>query len=319
MTDRETLVAAGPGRVGVLPAVTVVIPTHNRPELMRRAVQSVLEQEYSGEIEIIVVFDACPVELPDVPAREGRTLAGVGNSRSRGLAGARNSGILAARHDFVAFLDDDDHWLQGKLARQMPLFERRPELLMVGTAMLVDDGSTTHDRLVPVSPVTRADLVADRLTGLHSSSFVLRRSALLGPVGLIDEELPRSYGEDYDLLLRAASLGPIEVVNEPLVSVRWQGQSYFFGRWALYAQALQYLLDKHPEFAESRRGIARIEAQVAFALAASDQGREARAWAKRSLAHHVRQPKAVLAIAISLHLVSAERIARVAQRFGRGI
>jgi glycosyltransferase involved in cell wall biosynthesis len=138
-----------PGLASRPPGVTTVIPTHRRPERMREAVSSVVQQSYAGDIEIIVVFDACDVSLPDVDLPASRELRGVANDRVRGLAGARNSGILAAKHDFVAFLDDDDVWLPGKLEAQMPLFEHHPEAGLVGTAMRVDDGRSTHDRLAP--------------------------------------------------------------------------------------------------------------------------------------------------------------------------
>ena len=300
-------------------AVTAVVPTHRRPLLMKRAVQSIIDQTYGGDIEIIVVFDACDIELPDMVLPVNRRLRGMSNLRSRGLAGGRNTGILAATHRFVAFLDDDDYWMPRKLDLQMAVFAHTPEVLMVGTAMIVDDGRRQHERLVPVDPVTYRDLLHNRLAGLHSSSFLFRRDALLGGVGLVDEELPRSYGEDYDLLLRTARLTPIVVVNKPLVCVAWQGQSFFFGRWAVYAEALQYLLVKHPQFRESPKAVGRIESQIAFALAASGQRRESLNWSRRSLRHNSRQSKSYLAIAIAFRLISADRVARLAQRFGRGI
>lgn len=301
------------------PAVTVVVPTHNRPELMRRAVQSIVDQDYDGEIEIVVVFDASEPVLPDVVLGARHNIRATTNERTRGLAGARNTGILTAAHGYVAFLDDDDYWLPGKLESQLAVFEADDSVLLVGTAMMVDDGERQHERLVPSDRVRHGDLIENRLPGLHSSSFVFRRSALLGELGLVDEALPRSYGEDYDLLLRTAALGPISVVNRPLVSVTWQGQSFFFGQWAVYAEALQYLLAKHPAFATSRTAIGRIEAQVAFALAASGQRSAARTWAGRSIRHDPWRPKAYLAFAVSLGVLSAGRVARIARRFGKGI
>jgi len=301
------------------PPVTVVVPTHNRPEYLRRAVQSVVDQEYDGVIEVVVVFDASEPLLPDVPLRPGRHLRATTNDRTRGLAGARNTGILEAAHEYVAFLDDDDSWLPGKLESQLAVFEGDQGLALVGTAMVVDDGERRHERLVPSERIVHGDLIQNRLPGLHSSSFVFRRAALLGAVGLVDEALPRSYGEDYDMLLRTAAVGPIAVVNRPLVAVTWQGQSFFFGQWAVYAEALQYLLAKHPAFATSRTALGRIEAQVAFALAASGQRRAARDWAARSIRHDPRRPKAYLAFAVSLGVLSADRVARIARRFGKGI
>ena len=301
------------------PPVTAVVPTHRRPELMRAAVQSIIKQDYPGSIEIIVVFDACAPELPDVPSRPDRTLHAIVNTRVRGLAGARNSGILAASHDFIAFLDDDDVWLPRKLTAQMPLFEQRAEVRLVGSAMLVDDGRHTHERLVPSDVVTHDDLIRSRLAGLHSSSFVFRRSALIDEIGLIDEDLPRGYGEDYDVLLRTASLAPIELVNEPLVSVRWSGQSYFFGRWAEYAEALTYLLEKHEDIAREPNALARIKSQIAFATAASGDGKRSRQIAREVLRHDPRQLRAWLALAISWRLITADSVGRVANKFGKGI
>jgi glycosyltransferase involved in cell wall biosynthesis len=300
------------------PSVTVVIPTHNRPQLMQRALESVLSQEYDGEIEVLVVFDACEPFEPPVLIPEHRSVRTLVNDRSRGLAGARNSGILEAAHGFVGFLDDDDYWLQGKLTAQMQRFETSPDTALVGTAMLVDDGRRTFERLVPMETVGHEDLLADNMAGLHSSTFVFRTDALRGPVGMVNEELPGSYGEDYDLLLRTAQVAPIEVVNRPLVSVTW-GQSYFFGRWGAYADGLEYIFGRYPGFARTRGPHTRITSQIAFARAANGERRVARHWAARSLRLDPTNIKAWLALGISLRLLSAPVVVKLVQRMGKGI
>ena len=299
--------------------VTVAIPTHNRPELMKAAVESVLAQDADVTGEIVVVFDACPVELPDVELPDNWTLRGVPNERTRGLAGARNTGILAAAGEYIAFLDDDDLWLPEKLSAQLVRFAAAPDAVLVGTAMVVDDGQAEHVRLVPSENLSHDDFLRNRNPGLHSSSLMFRRETLLGPLGMVDEDLPRSYGEDYDILLRASALGLVTVVNRPLVRALWNGQSYYFGQWASYAEALQYLLAKHPDFATIPSAAGRIESQISFALASSREPKKARAWARRALAHDFRQVKAYLAIAISLRLVTTRAVTMIVQRFGRGI
>jgi glycosyltransferase involved in cell wall biosynthesis len=303
----------------VRPDVSVVIPTHNRPELMRLAVESVLAQDVNLNGQVVVVFDACPIELPDVVLPQGWTLCGIANDRTRGLAGARNSGIVHATGEYVAFLDDDDVWLPGKLAAQLQRFTELPDAVLVGTAMIVDNGKQEHVRLAASDNLGHEDFLRNRNPGLHSSSFMFRRAVLLGDLGLIDERLPRSYGEDYDILLRASAIGAVSVVNRPLVRVLWKGQSYYFGQWAAYAEALIYLVAKHPDFARSRPALGRIEAQIAFALASSKQAKQARYWARRAIKSDIRQVKAYLALAISYGLLSPAAVTRVVQRFGRGI
>lgn len=301
------------------PPVTAVIPTHNRPELMQRALESVLGQEYDGEIEVIVVFDACEPFVPPVEVPSSRTLRVVVNQRSRGLAGARNTGIVEALHPYVAFLDDDDYWLAGKLEAQMERFAERPETVLVGTAMVVDDGERTHERLVPTETVGHADLLRDRMAGLHSSTFVFDKTALMGPIGMVDENLPGSYGEDYDLLLRTALVAPVSVVNRALVSVSWTGQSYFFGKWGAYADGLEYLLATHEGFRQNRKAHGRIASQISFARAASGERRISRRWVREALRNDPTQIKAWLALGISLRLLSAPWVVGVVQRMGKGI
>lgn len=285
---------------------------------MRLAVESILAQDYPGEIEVVVVFDACPEEPPEVTLPPHRTVRTTSNRRTRGLAGARNTGIDAASHDYVAFLDDDDHWLPGKLAAQMERFAQVPAPILVGSAIVADDGVRLHERLVAPESVGLAALVRKHPTGLHASTFVFRRQALRD-IGMVDEHLPGSYGEDYDLLLRTARAGLIDVVNRPLVSVNWSGQSYFFGRWAAYADGLAYLLETHPEFREDRRALGRIQSQIAFARVAAHERRAGRRWALQALRSDPRQLKAWLALAISWRAMSSSFVIRTVQRLGKGI
>ena len=194
--------------------VSVVVPTRDRDQLLARAVAAVAQQEHAGPLEVVVVRDGTPAApLPvDLPAPV--TLRQVPNARTPGLAGARNTGILAAAHEVVAFCDDDDEWLPGKLAAQLALLAARPDAALVATGIVVvqaagssagSAGRIEHVRPGLARDVLLADLLDDRIMELHPSGFLLRRADLLGPIGLLDEELAGGYGEDYDLLLRAAA------------------------------------------------------------------------------------------------------------------
>jgi TPR repeat protein len=154
---------------------------------------------------------------------------------------------------------------------------------------------------------------------IHPSSVAVRLAHFLNGIGLVDEALPGSYAEDYEWLLRAARRGPIVAVPEPLVTISWNHASYFAERWETIAQALRYLLDRYPEFRTVPRGLARVQGQVAFALAACGRRREALAWAQRSLSSSRMEPRGYLAVAVAAGLVSPESVLHVARRFGKGI
>jgi glycosyltransferase involved in cell wall biosynthesis len=301
------------------PPVSVVVPTRDRPELLRRAVATVLGQTYGGRVECVVVFDQSVPELPWPDLPPGRRLVLVRNDRTPGLAGARNSGILAATGELVAFCDDDDEWLPEKLARQVARLLATPSAAVSTTGILVRYKDRTTTRLAPTVLVTHGQLLRSRLTELHPSTVLVRRRALLDDIGLVDEEIPGSYAEDYDWLLRASRHGPVLAVPEPLAVIHWHQSSFFADRWRTIISALTYLADKHQDLKGEPSGLARIYGQIAFAHAALGERRPARRWARRTLSLSRRERRAYLAIAVSLGLVSAKSVVRMAHVAGKGI
>ena len=241
------------------PSISVIVPTRDRPELLRHAVQSILGQDYPGEVECVVVFDqSAPTPITVEPA-ERRRLRLIRNERTPGLAGARNAGVLASDGELVAFCDDDDDWLPGKLRLQVDAMRPNPEAVVATCGIFVLYRTRTIRRLPPNgTTVTQEQLLRKRMMEVHPSTVLVRRTALLGSIGLVDEAIPGSYAEDYEWLLRAARVAPIVVVREPLVRIHWHPSSFFEERWQIIVRALTYLLDKHPEFEQEPAGLARI-------------------------------------------------------------
>jgi glycosyltransferase involved in cell wall biosynthesis len=298
------------------PPVSVIVATRDRPALLARAIRAIMAQSYPGELECVVVFDQSPpVPVPvDVPA--GRSLRTVTNARTPGLAGARNTGIAVTDGSLIAFCDDDDAWDASKLALQADQLSRSGAVL-AGCGLRIHHGDEVVVR-VPPRVVGLAQLVRDRVTALHPSTFVIRRESLTA-IGLVDEQIPGGYGEDYDLLLRAARHGPLVSVEQPLVDVYWHEQSFFAERWQTIADALEYLLGKHHELTADPRGMARIEGQIAFAQAALAHRGDARRSSWRALRGNPRERRAYLALAVSAGVIPATAIVRAANRRGRGI
>lgn len=301
------------------PFVSVVIATRGRPKLLRNAVRAAFAQSYDGPMEVIVVFDQVDIDpLTDVDVPPQRSLCTIVNWRKPGLAGARNSGILAADGELVAFCDDDDEWLPKKIEHQVSAWSWEPQASMVATGIRIESTGASHVRLPP-ERVGFDEFLDSRITEIHPSSFLLRRADLVGDLGLVDEELPAAYGEDYDLLLRAARRGYVLSVVEPLVIVNWNRTSFFAGRWEGIAAGLSYLLEKFPEFALSPVGTARIAGQVAFAHAALGDRPSARRWAANAIRHDRRQLRAYAAYAIASGLAPAGLLVSLVNRTGRGL
>jgi glycosyltransferase involved in cell wall biosynthesis len=307
------------GPVAGWPSVGVVIPTRNRPELLARAIDSVVAQDYPGPVRIIVVFDQCAPE-PDLCRGGDRPLDVLPNLRTPGLAGARNTGIVALDTDLVAFCDDDDSWAPTKLRRQAIALRQHANAEFATCAIEVTYADRVTPRLAGASLVGLDDLVRSRMSMLHSSGFLIRRPVLVHDgLGLVAEDAPGSHNEDWDLLLRAAKRAPIVHVDEPLVRVLWGRTSHFAHEYATKMASLRWMLDRHPEIGACRPGAARVYGQLACWSAASGERRDAWQWAKAAMRSNWREPRAAIAVAAVTGVVRVDRVLSALHRRGRGI
>ncbi len=301
------------------PTVTVIVCTRDRPHLLERAVRSILAQDYAGSVRCLVVFDHCDVTSIAAPSPFDRhSLTLTRNGGTPGLAGARNWGLARADGDLVAFCDDDDAWEPGKLSAQVALLEAHPDAILCCTGIRIITHEGTVER-TPPARVELADLLRTRVAAIHPSSFLMQRTDLVERLGGINEEVPYSYGEDYDFLLRASRHGCVVSVPAPLTVVYWDRLSFFSARWDSVAAGLSYIHDAFPEFASDRRGRARVRGQVAFAHAAQGRRRDALRWAGRSLADDPRQLRAYGALAVAAGAASPDTLLERVNRTGRGL
>jgi glycosyltransferase involved in cell wall biosynthesis len=300
------------------PSVTAVVPTHDRPQLLRRAIERVRAQRHDGLVECLVVFDKAEPDMSlecdgDRPVRVMR------NSRTPGLAGGRNTGILASTTDYVGFCDDDDEWLPGKAAAQVAALAAKPSARSATCGVEIRYGDRTTVRIPDESRLTMEDFVADRMAEVGSNTLLFDRRWLLDEVGLVDEKLPGSYAEDYDLILRAVREAPFALAPDPHAVIWWHAQSFFADQWRMIDEALEYLLDKHPEFADSDVGRARVRDQQAVARAALGERRRAWRTVREVARANPLDRRIPLALAIMSGLVSPDRAIRLAHRLGRGL
>lgn len=173
--------------------VSVVIPTRDRPDMLKRAAASVENQTWRN-FELIVI-DAVP--------------------RNLGVAAARNAGIRSARGEWIAFLDDDDEWMPRKLEAQMAHIAEQPDTVAVQTREIwMRRGRRVNPRPVHEQPDGWILPRALKLCLVSPSSVMIRRG-LFDEIGMFDESLPAC--EDYDLWLRLGLRHPVALVQEPLI------------------------------------------------------------------------------------------------------
>lgn len=303
-------------------SVGVVIPTRgDRPEQLRTATRAVLAQDYPGRISLAIVVDGgdpavVAQQVAEVAAQKNGTgvhhrVLVLPNVLSAGLPGARNTGIAACHTELIAFCDDDDVWLPGKLAAQAKAMEGGAEFVSCGIE--VEYGRRRVPRLAGTDTVTVADLVRSRMVMVHSSTFLFRRGAVW-----VDESAPAGQNEDWDLALRAAKRHPIANVDRPLVRIRW-GSSHYVACWADRIAGLEWMLARHPELAVDPRGAARVYGQLAFHHAALGRRREAGRWALRTFASRIGEPRAPIALAVAAGLISARAVLALLHDRGHGI
>jgi glycosyltransferase involved in cell wall biosynthesis len=305
---------------GQWPLVSVILPTRGRPVLVREALAAIVGQTYPGMIECIVVHDQEPpqpelAELGD----PRRSITIVANSRSPGLAGARNAGVALAHGEFIASCDDDDVWHSAKLHAQISRLLEQPDLLVVGSGIrLMLPSGKVIDWPARAERISYQLLLRNRVKELHSSTLVMHRDAF-AKAGLYDEAVPNGYAEDYDWVLRAARVGRIGTVVRPLADIRKDAQSWYPGQAAMIVAGLEYLLAKHRDLASSRRGRARLLGQIGFARSMLGERREALRCAVTAIAAWPLSPHGYLALAHITMRLDRRHVLRAARVFGRGL
>jgi glycosyltransferase involved in cell wall biosynthesis len=198
------------------PLVSVVMPTHDRPDRLVRALSSVLAQTYA-RFEVLIVDDASRAPVDDVVDRTARGDKRVKLCRldvNKGAAGARNVALQRVNGELVAFLDDDDRWEPNKLARQVDYMVQNPRAGIVSCDHLIELDGTRRParRFRGPSTFTSEQMLWINFPG--SFSFVMARPSVLGDELTIDDTFESA--EDWDLWLRCCRRAGVGVVQEPL-------------------------------------------------------------------------------------------------------
>ena len=197
------------------PTTTVVIPTHNRVELLRLTSQSALAQE-DVEVEVVVVDEGSSDGTQDwLAGLADPRLKVIRHDKPQGVARARNAGLAVATGEWVGFLDDDDLWAPGKLRAQLAAAAAQSADFVYSGSVWTDlRRRAIHSNAVPHPAALPWLILRRNFVPAGSSNVVARREVLLR-LGGFDEALFQI--ADWDLWIRLANTHRGAACDEPLV------------------------------------------------------------------------------------------------------
>lgn len=299
------------------PAVSVVIPTFGRPDLLLRAIRSVQAQTH-GDFELIVVIDgddpATMTALADVQDPRLRTIV---PQEKCGAGGARNLGAAQARGRWVAFLDDDDEWMPEKLAKVLAAAPHDRCILTSLIRVVARHGervnpTTPYDGRQPID-----EWMFDRHSWMRGSEAMIQTSALVFPRALFGELQFVEPHEEWQLCFRAVKQHGYEyvTVREPLV--------VYYVPVAIASLSNSYRLTRTLGWLDANRALLTRRAYSGFALTVASQvkpeGSRNRAMMRllrAAFAHGAPTAKQLFAFAF-IWAVPQERRVRLRALFGR--
>lgn len=210
--------------------VSVVIPTYNRSNVIRRAIESAKDQSIKS-IEIIVVDDASSDNTEQVVSSlSDDRVKYIRHENNRGGGAARNTGINNANGEYIAFLDSDDVWHEKKLQKQLAYLKQLDEEWVAcycgherkysGRSKAI---KTFAEQFIPSKRVTGMEggqeLIDDLLCGnlgVGGASTIVIRKDVVQQIGGFDERFPRH--QDWEFLIRVLKRGRIAYVPDTLVT-----------------------------------------------------------------------------------------------------
>jgi glycosyltransferase involved in cell wall biosynthesis len=200
-----------------MPTVSVIVPTHNRPDMLAGALASIRAQTFT-DYEVIIVSNGENEEMAALSRACAERHGTVYELPEGNLPAARNYAIAQAKGAWIAFLDDDDIWLQNKLELQLAEADRTgADMIASDYIEFYPDGhEAIGQRRIPEG-WTYVQAICHQRWGVPPSAVMVRKGVLLD-VGGFDPA--QRFGEDDDLWRRISWRHRIHQMEEPLIRYR---------------------------------------------------------------------------------------------------
>jgi hypothetical protein len=202
------------------PRVSVLMTTYNGARYIAESIRSVLAQDFA-DFEFVIVDDNSTDDTRTVIGSfDDSRLRLVASPANCGVVGARNLGFADLRGEYVATIDHDDMWLPSRLREGVALLDANRDTLLVATHMrILQDGKLREVALPPVvSPLLFGWTLLMRCPVAYSSLLFRREAAAQADGTFLRPDL--RYADDYELMLRFARIGGVEVLDGKLTTYR---------------------------------------------------------------------------------------------------
>lgn len=223
--------------------ISVIIPTHNRPEMLKKAINSVLNQTYT-DLELVIVDDGLEKRTDEViQSVNDPRIKYIQHLEEKGGSAARNTGIKNATGEFIAFLDDDDEWVPHKLSMQMAQFEFTPH--DVGFCFSAVENIFADRKYITTVPSGVGDyhpLALSYFKSLLTVTLIIKKYVFVES-GVFDEKFPSH--QEADLMIRVTAKFKGLGINEPLVKVSIGGHQQVGSSLARRISGREMLLAKY--------------------------------------------------------------------------
>jgi len=189
------------------PLVSIVIPTYNYANYLGRALQSVLDQTYKNWEAIVIDNHSTDDTSKVIDRYKNPRIKHIKINNYGVIAKSRNAGILAAKGEWIAFLDSDDWWVADKLRTCAEYFNYQVDLIYHDLEIIRSERKFFKRKLVKTRKLKKSILIDLLVNGnAISNSSVIVRKKMLEKIGLIDESKDLVAVEDYNTWLKIANL-----------------------------------------------------------------------------------------------------------------
>lgn len=230
----------------IMPKVSIILPTYNRAHIIARAIKSILTQTFA-DFELIIVDDGSADNTEEIiKSLNDPRIRYIKHEKNLGLAASRNTGIRAARGEFIANQDSDDIWLPTKLEKELSILQDSPDDIGIAYSRLKKEFSKNKIELIPSDKQKLKE--GDLHKALLAKNFITMQSALVRRKcfneEMFDESLPAL--QDWDLWIRISKKWKFKYIPEVLCKA-YVSEDSITKKRNIRAKARKMIFEKHRE------------------------------------------------------------------------